>query len=25
LPPGSVRLLAAHNGRWLYGRVRAGE
>jgi 4-amino-4-deoxy-L-arabinose transferase-like glycosyltransferase len=25
LPPGSVRLLVAHNGRWLYGRVRAGE
>jgi 4-amino-4-deoxy-L-arabinose transferase-like glycosyltransferase len=25
LPPGSVRLLAAHNGRWLYGRVRADE
>ena len=21
LPPGSVRLLAAHNGRWLYGRA----
>jgi len=25
LPPGSLRLLAAHNGRWLYGRVRPGE
>jgi 4-amino-4-deoxy-L-arabinose transferase-like glycosyltransferase len=24
LPPGSVRLLAAHNGRWLYGRIRDG-
>ena len=25
LPPGSARLLVAHNGRRLYGRVRAGE
>jgi 4-amino-4-deoxy-L-arabinose transferase-like glycosyltransferase len=25
LPPGSARLLVAHNGRWLYGRARAGE
>jgi 4-amino-4-deoxy-L-arabinose transferase-like glycosyltransferase len=25
LPPGSVRLLFAHNGRWLYGRVPAGD
>lgn len=25
LPPGSAKLLVAHNGRWLYGRIRAGE
>ena len=25
LPPGSARLLVAHNGRWLYGRVRGAE
>jgi 4-amino-4-deoxy-L-arabinose transferase-like glycosyltransferase len=25
LPPGSVRLLVAHNGRWLYRRAAAGE
>ena len=24
LPPGSARLLFAHNGRWLYGRAPAG-
>jgi 4-amino-4-deoxy-L-arabinose transferase-like glycosyltransferase len=24
LPPGSARLLLAHNGRWLYGRAPAG-
>jgi len=25
LPPRSARLLFAHNGRWLYGRVPAGD
>jgi hypothetical protein len=25
LPPGSVRLLVAHNGRWLYRRATGGE
>jgi 4-amino-4-deoxy-L-arabinose transferase-like glycosyltransferase len=25
LPPASVRLLFAHNGRWLYGRAPAGD
>jgi 4-amino-4-deoxy-L-arabinose transferase-like glycosyltransferase len=25
LPPGSVQLLVAHNGRWLYRRAGAGE
>jgi hypothetical protein len=25
LPPGSARLLVAHNGRWLYRRAAGGE